>query len=47
MRRLLHSREQDAQRGALHQIESTAIAVESTMDAVQHLLTLVKSTPAY
>ena len=40
--RLLHSRAQDAQHGALQQIESTAIAVESTMDAVQQLLTLVK-----
>jgi hypothetical protein len=42
VRRLLHSRAQDAQHGALQQIESTAIAVESTMDAIQQLLTLVK-----
>jgi hypothetical protein len=43
--RLLHSRAQDAQHGALQQIESTAIAVESTMDAVQQLLTLIKPSP--
>jgi len=45
VRRLLHSRAQDAQHGALQQIESTAIAVESTMDAVQQLLTLIKPSP--
>jgi hypothetical protein len=33
--RLLHSRAQDAQHVALQQIESTAIAVESTMDAIE------------
>jgi hypothetical protein len=43
VRRLLHSRAQDAQHGALQQIDSTAIAVESTLDAVEQLLTLVKS----
>ncbi len=42
VRRLLHSRAQDAQQSALQKIESTAIAVELTMDAVQQLLTLVK-----
>jgi len=42
VRRLLHSRAQDAQQGALQQIESTAIAVESTMDAIEQLLTLIK-----
>ena len=42
VRRLLESRAQDARAAALQQIESTAVAVESTMDAVQRLLTLVK-----
>jgi hypothetical protein len=42
VRRLLESRAQDARQAALQQIESTAVAVESTMDAVQRLLTLVK-----
>jgi hypothetical protein len=45
--RLLHSRAQDAQQGALHQIESTAFAVESTMDAIQQLLTLLKPSKVY
>jgi hypothetical protein len=42
VRRLLHSRVRDAQHGALRQIDSTAIAVDSAMDAVQQLLTLLK-----
>jgi len=42
VRRLLDSRAQDTRQAVLQQIESTAIAVESTMDAVQRLLTLVK-----
>jgi hypothetical protein len=42
VRRLLDSRAQDARQAALQQIDSTATAVESAMDAVQRLLTLVR-----
>ena len=42
VRRLQLSREQDARHEALQQIDSTAYAIEATITAVQHLLTLVK-----
>jgi uncharacterized protein (DUF1778 family) len=43
VRRLQGSREQDVRQEALQQIESTTHAIESTINAVDQFLTLVKS----
>jgi hypothetical protein len=42
-RRLENSREQEVRQGALLQIASTATAVETTINAVDELLTLVRT----